>query len=70
MNPVEIGIVNNRRHRGGPNVSRISCQSAENMEGHTSLTEMAQVTVICRSSGHLGSGVVLSIVNHHSNNHR
>ena len=51
MNLVEIGIVNDRRHQRGPNVRSISCQSAVNLEGHTSLTEMTQVTIICRSSG-------------------
>ena len=51
MNPMGIGIVNNRRRQRGPNVYRISCQSTEKLEGHMSLTEMTKVTVICRNSG-------------------
>jgi len=39
MNPMGIGIVYLR----GPNIRMISCQSAENLEGHMSLTEMTYV---------------------------
>ena len=51
MNSMGIGIVNNWCRQRGPNVSRISCQNAEHLEGHMHLTEMTQVTVICRNLG-------------------
>jgi len=40
MGPMGISIVNSWRRQRGLNVSRISCQSAENLEGHMSLTQM------------------------------
>jgi len=51
MNSMGIGIVNNWRRQRGPDVRKISCQSTENLEGHMSLTEMTQMTVICRNLG-------------------
>ena len=37
MNAIFFGIVNNRRRPRGPNVNRMSCQSAENSQLYTRL---------------------------------
>jgi len=39
MNFAAIGIINNRRRPRGPNINRMSCQSAEHSTGHTRLAQ-------------------------------